>query len=114
MDFRTIDYNPLFNHIRETLNLPSTVVLGMDVHPEQTKPEFISPNIVDYCGAFAAVCKWVEVSRFGFSIRYDTDTNQPMMWFGVQLRYESKLGGTNGLTILNAYYTNEDGWTFSK
>lgn len=108
MDFRTINYEPLFNHIRETLNLPSTVVFGMDVRPEALRPEFISPNIVDYCGAFAAVCKWVEVQRFGYS------NNDGRMWIGVDLRYGSISGGSNGLTIFDAYYTEEEGWSFSK
>ena len=108
MDFRTIDYTPLFNHIRETLNLPSTVVFGMDVRPEVSRPEFISPNIVDYCGVFAAVCKWVGVSRFGYG------NDNFGIWIGVDLRYEAISGGSNGLTIFDAYYTEEEGWKFSK
>lgn len=108
MDFRTIDYAPLFDHIRKLLNLPSTVVLGMSVRPEQDRPVFISPNIVDYCGAFSAVCKWVQVSRFGYS---NLNGN---MWIGVDLRYESNNGGTNGMNILDAYYNEEQGWIFSK
>lgn len=112
MNFRTIDYTPLFDHIRQVLNLPPTVVLGMDIQPDSARPEFISPNIVDYCGAFSAVCKWVEVQRFGFSIGYGKDVNQPQMWFGVCLRYGSNSGGTNGVNIFDAYYNEDEGWSF--
>jgi hypothetical protein len=108
MDFRTIDYTPLFNHARKVLRLPSTVVLGMDVQPEATCPEFISPNIVDYCGSFSAVCEWVRVDRFGYG------NHNGNMWIGVGLRYESNSGGTNGMNAFDAYYTEGEGWSFSK
>ena len=103
MDYSKINFQPLFDWINTKIH--AEVEFGIDITGK--RPEIVSPNIVDYCGAFASVCESVEVGFFNFQVSKDG------FWATVYLNYQSWSGGSNGMQIGDVYYdcANEQ-WDF--
>jgi hypothetical protein len=63
-------------------------------------------------GAFAAILESCRISSFSTGFYIDKENGEPRCWVQLSLRYTHKDGGSNGMTLLDAWYSENDGWTF--
>jgi hypothetical protein len=102
-DLLFIDWQPLFDWINSQTNTD----VKFDIDLSGRRPEIVSPNIVEHCGAFASVCETVEVQFFGLGM------DELGFASTVSLRYMSWSGGSNGMNIGDVYYSHEfKKWNF--
>lgn len=106
-----VDFGPLEVELEKVMGVPiklsSEITKGRYGKP---RLEFNSGNLVEHAGIFKAAFKLVEVQSFGGG-----DVNEDgVIWWTVNLYYEHKAGGSNGVGILSsARYDTKDGkWSF--
>lgn len=105
MDLTSINYQPLFQKICETLG--KEIDLKMDFSGK--RPDIVSPNLISLCGPFQAICTEVEVGIFS----QGTGDEDRFYWMNVSLFYKHKSGGGNGSTMFDAwYYAADQSWKF--
>ena len=114
LDFaQTIDFTRLFDKIREVLkhnvkfpHLEITTIRG------QVHINFYSNDITDKAGIFSTILKETTVNSFNNYVCHDKENNRTAYWVNVNISYQHKDGGSNGMELLTAWYNTEDGWTF--
>lgn len=110
---QTIDFTQLFEHTKEfakvdcTFYQPEIITIRGNVHIS-----FMSADIADQTGAFAAILKSCNLSSFSNSVFKDKETGELGYWVQVHMQYEHKGGGSNGMEVTTARYTKKSGWTF--
>jgi hypothetical protein len=81
------------------------------------KISFSSNNLVSKSGIFALAIKEVKVSSFGSGIEVKDDKGRSLWWVGIDLRYEGRSAGRNGMNIATGYYDFTDSanprWLFT-
>lgn len=114
-----IDWQPLFDWINSQVYVGDCYLdpvskqitcdsIKFDIDLSGRRPEIVSPNIVEHCGAFASVCETVEVQFFGLGI------DELGFAATVSLRYTSWGGGSNGMNIGDVYYNHQfKQWDFT-
>ncbi len=104
MNIQSIDFQPLFQWINETLG---TNDIPFSVNLSGRRPSIVSPNLVEYSGVFKACYSIVTVDFFNFN---SNETGE--IWATIYLNYEHKTRGSNGSQIGTCWYNPVDGWTF--
>lgn len=105
MDYTKINWQPLFDHIRTTLNTPD---LALHVESGHKRPKLISGDLLPYVGIFGPILSECELDFFNFGITVDG------FWATVYLNYQHKDGGSNGMKIFTCFYNSEkNNWAFS-
>ena len=112
---KTIDFTGLFNHIK--------TFTGIDCNfyqPEITTRKgkvyisFMSDDITAQTGVFAMTLKrcYLYSSSSGNGVFSDKVADEPCYYVYVQIRYEHKEGGSNGVNVVFATYRKSQGWRF--
>jgi len=110
---QTIDFTELFNHVK------ALTKVGCEFHqPEITSTRgnvhigFMSHDIADQTGAFAAILEKCYLGSFSNYAYRDKETGELGYWVTVTIQYEHKNGGSNGMEVVTAWYKESTGWTF--
>lgn len=110
---QTIDFSELFNHTKAftgvtcNFNLPEISTVRGNVHIT-----FTSENIVEQTGPFKAILKNCNFSSFSNGVSRNQNTNELQYWVSVDIMYNHKDGGSNGMEVVRAFYTESTGWIF--
>lgn len=110
---QTLEFDELFDHVKSFLKVNCTFY-----QPEITTKSgrvyvsFMSDDITDQTGPFAAILERCCVHSFSNGIFKDNESGEPCYWVSVSIRYDHKDGGSNGMEALVASY--RDGkWGYS-
>ena len=110
---QTIDFAPLFEHVKAFTGVncsfyqPEITTRGGQVYIS-----FMSEDISPQTGVFAAILAHSYIHSFSNGVFSDKATGQPAYWVSVDIRYELKRGGSNGMEIFRAGYRRGE-WEFS-
>ena len=110
---QAIDFTPLFEHTKELAKVdcafcqPEITTIRGRVHIS-----FMSDDIASQTGAFAAILERCSLASFSNGVFKDEETSELGYWVQVSIQYEHKGGGSNGMEVTNARYTENGGWTF--
>jgi hypothetical protein len=74
--------------------------------------KFYSNDIAEQTGAFAAILKECYFYSFSNGVTTDKETNEMFYWVSVTMQYQHKDGGSNGMEVTTATYTEKNGWHF--
>jgi hypothetical protein len=72
----------------------------------------MSEDITSQIGAFAAILENCYIHSFSNGVYKDKGTGELCYWVSVNIRYEHKNGGSNGMDMVRADYRSS-GWEFS-
>ena len=109
---QTVDFTELFNHVRDFAGIDCTFS-----RPEITTIRgevcisFMSDDIAGQTDAFAALLRRCHVQSSNNGVFRHAETGGLEYWVGVNIRYEHKDGGENGMEVLRAWHKNGT-WTF--
>ena len=110
---KTIDFTELFEHVRAFAGV------GCEFHqPEITTNRgnvyisCMSSDIAAFCGPFAAILERCYFYSFSNGVFKDKETGKPGYWVSLNIRYEHKDGGSNGMDVVRAWYKN-GAWEFA-
>ena len=111
---QTIDFDELFSHIEGFVKIDCgfqqpeiTTSRNGDVYIE-----FTSADIKDQTGPFAFILRKCHITYFSNGVYRDKETQEIRYWTTVSIRYEHHDGGSNGMDVCRAWYTDSDGWGF--
>ncbi len=110
---QNIDFTELFDHIKAftkadcAFHQPEITTSRGEVHIN-----FISDDIAAQTGPFAAILERCSLHSFSNGVYTDKETHEPAYWVSVSIQYEHKDGGSNGMNICRASYTELGGWVF--
>ena len=109
---QTVDFAELFDRVRDfagidcTFNRPEITTVRGNVHIS-----FMSDDIAKQTGAFACMLKRCFIQSSINGVFRHKGTGELEYWAGVNIRYEHKDGGNNGMEGLRAWYKNGE-WAF--
>jgi len=109
----TIDFTELFDHVTAFANVgcnffqPEISTNRSDVYIT-----FMSDDITAQTGPFAAILKHCYIYSFSNSVFRDKNNGEIGYWVSVNIRYEHKDGGSNGMEMVRALFRNGK-WEFS-
>jgi hypothetical protein len=104
---KEVDFTELFSYIQKFTDVkcdfqrPEITINRGSVHID-----FMSDNIVSQTGAFASILDNCCFMSFGNGVVCDNDTNEISYWVSVSIRYRHKDGGSNGMDVCQARYSN--------
>ena len=111
---QTIDFTELFNHIEGFIKINCgfgqpeiTTGRNGDVYVE-----FTSVDIKDQTGPFAHILRKCHITYFSNGVCRNKETQEIRYWTTVSIRYQHHDGGSNGMDICYAQYSDSEGWTF--
>ena len=110
---QTIDFNELFDYLKAHTKVTCTFE-----QPEITTRHgevyirFTSDNIASQTGAFAAILEKCFLHSFSNKVFRDKDTGELAYWVTVHFDYTHKGGGSNGMEVTTAWYSESKGWVF--
>jgi len=111
---QTIDFTELFEHIKMFAKVNCNFY-----QPEITTSKhgevfisFMSDDITGQAGAFAAILERCGIHSFSNGVYRDRETDEIRYWVIASIQYEHKDGGSNGMQVTRAWYTDSDGWVF--
>jgi len=110
---RTINFTGLFEHIKTFANITC------DFHqPEITTSRdgvhitFMSDDVSNQTGPFATILRLCYICSFSNYVVKDEESGELRYWVDVNISYEHKDGGSNGMNLLRTQYTDALGWIF--
>ena len=110
---QTIDFSELFQHVKNLVKVecsfyqPEITTNRGDVYIR-----FMSDDIASQTGAFASILENANISSFSNGVYKDKETGEPGYWVQVNIQYQHKGGGSNGMEVVTAWYTDGKGWVF--
>ena len=110
---QTIDFSELFNHVKAYMKVecdfhqPEITTTRGNVHIS-----FMSHDIASQTGAFAAILERCYLSSFSNKVFKDKETGEIGYWVTVSIQYEHAGGGSNGMEVVMAWYSESKGWVF--
>ncbi|MCL2235453.1 MAG: hypothetical protein FWB98_03300 [Defluviitaleaceae bacterium] len=110
---QTIDFAELFNHTKAHTKVecefhqPEITTTRGNVHIG-----FMSHDIAAQTGAFAAILERCYLGSFSNYVFKDKETGELGYWVTVNIRYEHKDGGSNGMDVVTGWYKESTGWIF--
>ena len=107
--FNSIDFKPLLDKINSLIGLELTYDISIEKNSFGTYNYFKiknKENLVDNFPILALAWKEFKVSTFNANICCDKKTGELKIWCTVDFSYRHCSGGTNGATILTAWYRN--------
>lgn len=72
--------------------------------------KYSSNDIKDSTGPFSAALKNARLEQFNSNLYIDSKTGELTYWGSLDIRYEHKGGGSNGMKLLDYKYTPSKGW----
>ena len=111
---QTIDFKPLFDHIRELTNCHCDFSAPM-ILPDRMGDltiAFESEELSNQTGPFAAILKDCRIKTFNSWVYKDRETGTFGCSCTVNISYEHKDGGSNGMELTRASYADAEGWRF--
>jgi hypothetical protein len=108
-----IDFTELFDHIKAFAKVNCAFY-----RPEITTARgsvyisILSDNFASQTGPFAAILERCCFRSFNNGVYRDKETGEPGYWVSVNIRYEHKDGGENGMDVTRAWYSASKGWIF--
>jgi len=110
---QTIDFTALFSHVKEVTKVDCNFHQPeIDITRGSVYICFTSDDIASQTGAFAAILKQCYLASFSNGVFKDKETEGLGYWVQVSIRYEHKDGGSNGMEVVTAQYTDVNGWMF--
>lgn len=120
-----VDFQKVENFIVEEYGIPTIIKYKITQKGKQNYVKIFSEdNLVEYTGTFKNVLRYMKLEDFGVFIRvkrtytdesYNTYTDGEItMGFNIDMKYEQFNGGSNGMTLFWAEYSESNGWKFSK
>jgi hypothetical protein len=109
-----IDFSELFEHAAALANVDCSFEQPR-ITANRSGELFVrveSGDITAQTGAFAAILKSCVICNFGGGIVNDRETGEPKCWLPLSMSYTHKDGGSNGMSLLTAWYSESGGWTF--
>ncbi len=109
---QTIDFAELFEHVKSFASINCTFY-----QPEITTRHgevyisFMSDDITNQTGPFAAILDKCYLHSFSNGVYKHKETSKFCYWVNVNIWYEHKDGGSNGMDMVRANYTNGS-WKF--
>jgi hypothetical protein len=110
---QTIDFSKLFNHVRETAKIdcefyqPEISTTRGNVYIR-----FMSNDITSQTGAFAAILENCNIASFSNGVYKENETGEHGYWVQVSIQYKHRDGGSNGMEVTTAWYSDSKGWVF--
>jgi len=111
---QTIDFTELFDHIVNFAEIKCAFE-----QPEVTTGRngevyisFMTEDIANQTGPFSKILARCCIGNFSNGVRRDKETGEPFYWVCVSMRYEHKDGGSNGMDVCSAWYSDSKGWIF--
>ena len=107
--FNSIDFKPLLDKINSLIGLELTYDISIEKNSFGTYSCFKiknKENLVDNFPILALAWKEFKVSTFNANICCDKKTGELKIWCTIDFSYRHYSGGTNGATILTAWYRN--------
>lgn len=107
--FNSIDFKPLLDKINELIGLELTYDISIEKNNFGTYNYFKiknRENLIDNFPILALAWKEFKVSTFNANICCDKKTGELKIWCTIDFSYRHYSGGTNGATILTAWYKN--------
>ncbi len=110
---QNIDFTELFDHLKAfTKSDCAFYQPEITTRRGEVYINFMSDDIAAQAGPFAAILERCSLHSFSSGIRTDKETHEPAYWVSVSIQYEHKDGGSNGINICRAYYTEHGRWIF--
>ena len=110
---QTIDFLELFEYVKGLtktdccFSQPEITTNRGDVYIT-----FMSDDITHQTGAFSAILKHCYFQTFNNRAYKDKESDEFCYWAKISIRYKHKDGGSNGMDITDARYTENKGWEF--
>lgn len=107
--FNSIYFKPLLDKINELIGLELTYDISIEKNSFGKYNYFEiknKENLVDNFPILALAWKEFKVSTFNANICCDKKTGELSLWCTIDFSYKHCGGGTNGATILTAWYRN--------
>jgi hypothetical protein len=98
-----VNFKPLEEKIDELLMVKGTKIDATDT--TSRKPIIKTPPLLPLAGVFQSVLGSLSVKFFTYQLKEDN------LWCTIDLAYEAKQGGSNGMTFLTCWYV-EGKWAF--
>lgn len=110
---KSIDFSELFEHIKSFSGVTCSFY-----HPEigtvrgSVLISFKSEDIASLTGPFSVILDSCCLSSFNCEVKRDRDSGELFYFVSVDIMYEHKAGGSNGMELLWATYAERTGWVF--
>lgn len=108
-----IDFDVLSNILCDKLG-----TLSISLTPEEVKKSYngytikaSSRELKDKCGIMSEVFDTVKIDLFNSVITTDKNTGELFFWCTPHFSYHIKGGGSNGIKICTAIFTEKDEWS---
>ena len=111
---QTIDFQPLFDHTCSFSKVNcefSTPIIEVN-RAGDVYISFKSEDIASQTGPFAAILKECRFENFGCRVSENEETGVFRFHGSVTIQYEHINGGFNGMDVIYAVYSENDGWAF--
>jgi hypothetical protein len=109
---QTIDFTELFDHVKTFAGIECSFYQPeITTNRGRVYVSFMSDDITPQAGLFAPILRCCYIYSFNNSVYKDPATNVISYSVSVNVRYEHKGGGSNGMDIVFAVYCR-DKWTF--
>lgn len=110
---QSIDFSELFEHIKSfagvtcTFYQPEISTIRGEVYIS-----FKSEDITNQTGPFSAILRSCYLCSFSNTVNRDRYNGELFYSVSVGIAYEDKTGGSNGMDVVRASYTERTGWVF--
>lgn len=111
---QTIDFAELFDHIKGFVKIDCGFQQP-EINTGRTGEVYItfqSEDITHQTGTFSFILKECVLGAFSNSVYREKETGELGYWVSVSLQYQHKDGGSNGMDVCRAWYTDSKGWIF--
>lgn len=110
---KKIDFDDLSNLVSKHVNAGSSIKLVPGEIRKGYSGYYIpaeSEDVRDKCGIMSEVFDSVVIDLFNSSITTDKNTGELYFWCTPHFSYHLKEGGSNGVEICTAIFTERNGW----
>ena len=110
---QTVDFTELFEHVKNFANVNCAFCQPeIETRHGNVYISFMSEDITSHTGPFAAILQSCYFQSFNNGVFRDKKTNELSYWVNVNIQYRHKDGGSNGMDLALAWYSNSKGWIF--
>jgi hypothetical protein len=111
---QTIDFTELFNHVKSFINVKCKfnqpkITTG---HNNNVHISFTSSDIASQVGAFSVILITCNLVSFNNGVYKQAETGELGYWVNIDIEYQHKDGGNNGMEVTRAWYSDSKGWEF--
>jgi len=108
----SIDFSGLFSHAEGLAGFELTFEKPeVRERYENVTISFKSNDISPTCGIFSRILEYCVIEKFNSEVFEDKETGELKYWATVYVSYQHHEGGSNGMQLFTAWYSNGE-WTF--